>query len=760
MIMNEAKAIRLEIEEPSGVDRFNWPVSRGVPFSQGELTDVKHIILRGPDKERIPIQVKPLVFWKDGSIKWVLVQFQTTLLAQTKQAITLHIDPSATDLFPPNRVSITKEDTIYTIDTGPAKFQIDLSSGFSIVDQAYLDQQPQLGELSRKGVIITDQKGVQFSSSQGLITEVKVEEDGPLSAVLFLRGDHRNSAGEKLFKYEARLTAHAGHPWLEFEYSFINDADEEYTKLRQIGFEIAPLLKGTETGLVGAFDRLYEDTSPFSVYQEIPNRNFFYKGMKIYDQFDRHVDYEHPGEMLRKVAHGWMDISNPGNGISVLIKRADMMAPKAIKFTGRSMEVLLWPEKAGLLEFHQGMARTHRVVLSLHKGTGQEAGVNKLNTALDCDVVVSIPEWIIESKVFGDVFPYFPTKYPEINIRMRDQFNYFYTNNFGKGFFDYGDSLQNEIGDRSRYLANNENDLPQVMALMFARTGEREYYEVLEACAWHMMDIDFVHHSTCTPSELGGVRIHGNNHVQKNCEGMPIHTIATSHMWTEGLLSYYCLSGHPAALEKAIRIGDCLLNLMAAGWAVPPYEVAWHGIRDSAWPLIAFAALYDATSEKKWLDACEKLAEGIMKSQNEDGTWDLMLGWYNGNQCPMQTGIGLTGLARYHQLTQDERALRSMIKGADSIVEECTFPEGVLRYINAPKYRWNYYGTFIIEALGYIWNLTSDNRYLDIGKRLLYNSLKNTQATGSALAGNWRGTLRYMYWADRAGVLKDLNPFY
>ncbi len=80
----------------------------------------------------------------------------------------------------------------------PAKFQIDLSSGFSIVDQAYLDQQPQLGELSRKGVIITDQKGVQFSSSQGLITEVKVEEDGPLSAVLFLRGDHRNSAGEKL----------------------------------------------------------------------------------------------------------------------------------------------------------------------------------------------------------------------------------------------------------------------------------------------------------------------------------------------------------------------------------------------------------------------------------------------------------------------------------------------------------------------------------------------------------------------------------
>ncbi len=137
-----------------------------------------------------------------------------------------------------------------------------------------------------------------------------------------------------------------------------------------------------------------------------------------------------------------------------------------------------------------------------------------------------------------------------------------------------------------------------------------------------------------------------------------------------------------------------------------------------------------------------------------------MLGWYNGNQCPMQTGIGLTGLARYHQLTQDERALRSMIKGANAMVEDYTFPEGVLRYINAPKYRWNYYGTFIIEALGYIWNLTSDNRYLDIGKRLLYNSLKNTQATGSALAGNWRGTLRYMYWADRAGVLKDLNPFY
>lgn len=109
-------------------------------------------------------------------------------------------------------------------------------------------------------------------------------------------------------------------------------------------------------------------------------------------------------------------------------------------------------------------------------------------------------------------------------------------------------------------MSNNEYDLPHAMALQYARTGERDYFEVMESTAWHMMDIDLIHHSSRNPLEVGGVRIHDDNHVRYNCEGAPGLSLASSYMWTEGLLEYHFLTGHPRPLQIAKGIGDCRLG--------------------------------------------------------------------------------------------------------------------------------------------------------------------------------------------------------
>lgn len=300
------------------------------------------------------------------------------------------------------------------------------------------------------------------------------------------------------------------------------------------------------------------------------------------------------------------------------------------------------------------------------------------------------------------------------------------------------------------------------LALQYARTGERIYYEALEATAWHTMDVDVVHHTTFDPVELGGARIHGNQHVQYHCEGIGGVSVAPSHMWTEGLLEYYYLSGHPRALEIARGIGECLLRMLDRGWAMPPYPVSWHGARDSGWPLIALTALYEATGEEKWLTACRRIVDALLKDQGDDGAWGMWCGWYRG-LSPLHLGIALTGLSRYHQLTGEERVRESLIRAADAMLQHCTFPDGALIYVTAPGFRWNYYSGVAFESLGYVWQLTGDQRYLEavwLGHRHALGAWgvgAMATLTGTTLADWWRGNLRYMYWADQAGLLRDLS---
>ena len=74
--------IVLKVENPTTYARRGWPVTSGIPFPQGELISVDNIrILDGQGLE-IPSQIGELAMWQDGSIKWVLVDFQADVEAE------------------------------------------------------------------------------------------------------------------------------------------------------------------------------------------------------------------------------------------------------------------------------------------------------------------------------------------------------------------------------------------------------------------------------------------------------------------------------------------------------------------------------------------------------------------------------------------------------------------------------------------------------------------------------------------------------
>ncbi|MCC7354987.1 MAG: hypothetical protein IT330_14680 [Anaerolineae bacterium] len=754
-------SIALRLEEPSGLRREKWPVTRGIPFPQGVLLSCDHLRLLDERGLELPLQAKPLgAPWPDGSVRWALLHFQADLEPQSVARFQLEYGSGVQRSPVSPGVTVTRESGHFTFDTGPLRAIFFTERGFTLIDQAWLDGRPMLATPNQAGFLLVDVLNRTFSSQWGEVSAVTVEEAGPLRAVVHVKGDHRLQDGSRLWRYEARFYAYAHQPWIEMEYTFINDSDSQFTDVNQIGFQVRPQVGQERKGLCGAYRDLYESAKPFSTYGDKPTSYGVFAGLQIYDTQGNHVEVAYPGELSHKIAHGWLDLSDGRGGLTVAVKQAVALYPKRFAFTSDAVQVELWPSKAGTLHWHQGMARTHRVLFHFHHGSGQEAEVNKLSTCYEQDPLLWAPGWYVESGVMGPLLPHQPRRYPHIEIALRDQYTLWRGSNRAIGFLDYGDHPQHGGGARANYMANNEGDLTHCFAMQYARVGEEGYYEDLEATAWHLMDVDTIHHTTFAPLELGGARIHGDAHVQYNCEGMENISVASSHIWTEGLLEYYYLSGHPRALAVARGIGDCLLRMLDAGWGMPPYKVIWHSVRDSGWPLIALTALYEATREEKWLDGCRRIVDALLASlEKGDEEWSLWLGWHR-SLAPMHLGIVGTGLSRYHQLTSDERAKQSLIRAADVMLAKCTHPDGALMYVDNPGWRWNYYSGVAYESLGYAWQLTGDKRYLETGwlaHRRGLTSRGMSMLTGTALADWWRGNLRYMYWADKAGLLTDLS---
>ena len=75
-----SNTIELSILEPLGIDRPDYPVTMGVPFPQGALRSKANLRVEAGGKER-PLQTRTMLAWPDGSVKWVLLDFQTDLEA-------------------------------------------------------------------------------------------------------------------------------------------------------------------------------------------------------------------------------------------------------------------------------------------------------------------------------------------------------------------------------------------------------------------------------------------------------------------------------------------------------------------------------------------------------------------------------------------------------------------------------------------------------------------------------------------------------
>src|SRR3990172_2966661 len=81
--------LKLRVEEPAGAARQAWPVTSGIPFAEGELKDPQAVALSDDSGGRAPLQTEVLARWPDGSIRWLLADFQVDLAPRPRKGVTL-----------------------------------------------------------------------------------------------------------------------------------------------------------------------------------------------------------------------------------------------------------------------------------------------------------------------------------------------------------------------------------------------------------------------------------------------------------------------------------------------------------------------------------------------------------------------------------------------------------------------------------------------------------------------------------------------
>ena len=113
----------------------HWPVTRGVPMPEGTLRETDDLAVVGPDGDRVPAQFRVLARWTDGSVKWVLADFQAK--ADSSGTATYNLMDDSVDEAPAPRRPSTYNSTTYPsvrieetehelhVDTGVLRFKVD-----------------------------------------------------------------------------------------------------------------------------------------------------------------------------------------------------------------------------------------------------------------------------------------------------------------------------------------------------------------------------------------------------------------------------------------------------------------------------------------------------------------------------------------------------------------------------------------------------------------------------------------------------------
>ena len=667
---------RITVSENIGIQRCGEFVRVGVPFAKGELLCAGDLSLQAPALEAQPVQVAALNHWKDGSVKWALVDFCATVPALGQGEYFLVTGKGGTQKAGPG-VEIIPGEATWKVDTGAAVFFIDARQfrPFASVARAG-------GEiLAAKGrfTLVTAEELRPALS----VDAIELESEGPLKSILVIRGSLAGRlrvtgkihffAGSSLVRLEItihnpRAARHPGGLW--------DLGDPGSLLLRELSLEFdlpAGAATQIECSPEPGVDPIRCGAEGFSLYQESSGGEnwlspahrtregkvpFTLQGYQI------KLGGKQAGAGGRATPVTWCGAA--GSGLAVVLPRFWQEFPKAVEAKGGTLKIAFFPGCfPALHELQGGEQKTHSVYLDFAAGPGGLEWARAPLRAVPAPEVVQLAgvlsdlpsmaggnqgaQGLVEQFISG----------PEEFLRKREAVDEYGWRNFGEIYADH-EAVYHQGAEPFASHYNNQYDPCAGMYRRFLATGDQLWGELASDLARHVLDIDiyrtagdreeynngmFWHTDHYAAAGLATHRSFSREQVGKrdprNCGGGP----GAQHCYTTGLMLHYFLTGDFEARDAVVSLADwCYRSICGAQTLLsaainaryylsmlrradkdnPKAFARFPLTRGTGNTICACLDAYEVTGNRKYLSRAEELIRGALHPEDNPNARDLL----------------------------------------------------------------------------------------------------------------------------------------
>ncbi len=762
--------VPLILKNPSGAEKVSVPLTFGVPFPEGKVSAKLQFSLKGANGAALPLQTEVTGTWEDGSVKWLLCDSQVTIGGSGDEKLVLSYasaEPAAKA--PSMSVKETQAPLpAYEVDTGDTVFRI-RKDRFNLIDAVFSGGKPMMRNSEGAGLNIVNGKGKLFSSSLGTPDEVKLEESGPLRAVICAKGWYYSADGEKFCRYIARLHFFAGLPYVKILHTFIITEGIRGAKFRDISVKLDADVKNYSFS--GSGDRTFAEKDGGAHLLQFDSDKFIVRKNSGKTEWTEASDGQR--------SPGWMEASNPSGKILLYVKDFWQEFPKEFEVDAK-----------GALIFHEwpahGVAKPDRKVENsmlqylwfVHEGKtldfafpesylkyrspeysdyeyryfGSAADANCIGIAKTYEIHIAFakkddggklreyptvwanppicmatPEYMCASGVFGRIHPCDPVRFAkaeqalsaafDTELRLQD-----HTKDYG--MFVYGDAHTCWDYRRGRWMdlyrtwRAFHHGAPRVPWILYVRSGDPKYLARGVVNARRLMDIGLCNYTTPDlekkPYPEG--KILGALNDYKGI--VPWHSgsrLMDYNCVTDFMLYYYYLTGDRRGLEVAEMWGDSVKKNFRKPLA--------H--REGAGLTSSLIDVYRATHDEGLKKLIDKQVEHLFSVQQmKPGMAENVEGFVLPYGAFPQWEDYAPWLEKYWEMTKDPRAAERFKVWADA-------------YMNGRGDSFSAYaGGMQINVPSYAYFATRDKKYLLYGLRLMNGYLEGMEyAPGTLMDG-------------------------
>ncbi|WP_324670996.1 Tat pathway signal sequence domain protein [Hymenobacter sp. GOD-10R] len=214
-------------------------VTWGVPWPKSKHKKGTAFSLRNQQGNSFAVQSWPLAYWPDGSLKWTAhaaylapVQAQGLVLSPVKAAN------------PTKGLTVIEAANAITVDTGAIRCQIN-KQGSTLITAITRDGRAvaaagRLVLLTQDRVDAEDEGVTRTQEFTGEISQVTVEQSGPVRAVIKLEGKHQQAKASRAWlPFVVRLYFYAGSEAVRVLHTITYDGDENHDFIKGIGIRFA-----------------------------------------------------------------------------------------------------------------------------------------------------------------------------------------------------------------------------------------------------------------------------------------------------------------------------------------------------------------------------------------------------------------------------------------------------------------------------------------------------------------------------------------